>query len=174
MRGEQPVCALHGPEASTELAMLAMLHSPGLRALPLLPALLQPPLTTARDCAVQGTRRNPRMLPCNCRCLVYLTRLCLGVATCPMNRGAATQTVRHAEHLPGVVAAYEVTARQMALVSAPGMLSLAFVGRGGGSGAGAGRPTLLRKRPCCGPSRSGCTCASRDGSGASRARVSRA
>jgi hypothetical protein len=71
MRGEQPVCALHGPEASTEVAMLAMLRSPSLRALPLLPALLQPPLTTPRNCAVQGERRKPRMLPCICDRFLY-------------------------------------------------------------------------------------------------------
>lgn len=42
LRIGQAVCALHGPEAATELAMLALLRSPELRRLPLLPALLQP------------------------------------------------------------------------------------------------------------------------------------
>ncbi|KAK9844143.1 hypothetical protein WJX81_005799 [Elliptochloris bilobata] len=42
LRSGQAVCALHGPEAASELAMLAVLRSAALRRLPLLPALLRP------------------------------------------------------------------------------------------------------------------------------------
>ena len=47
LRHGQAACALHGPEASSELAMLAVLRSPALRSLPLLPALLRPPSAAA-------------------------------------------------------------------------------------------------------------------------------
>lgn len=58
LRNGLAACALHGPEASSELAMLAVLHSPALRSLPLLPALLRPPPAVAAGDGKHAIRCN--------------------------------------------------------------------------------------------------------------------
>ena len=62
LRNGLAACALHGPEACSELAMLAVLRSPALRSLPLLPALLRPPPAVAAGSGKHASH----CVPCLC------------------------------------------------------------------------------------------------------------